>query len=1426
MANTIKLKRGTSTPSTSDIASGEVAIDTSAQKLYINDSGTVKEIGGGSSIGGDTGVDFNDSVKVRFGTGNDLEIFHNGTNSHIDNHTGDLNIRGGGGDIILSPVDGEFAVYAIANNKVQLRYDNSTKLETSSTGITVTGEASLTGGVIHLGTADSSSGHINAYENMTFNIDTDNDDTSRYFAFYKNGNTGNGTELFKILEDNNIQIPNDSAQLQLGASQDLQIFHNGTDSVIYNATGDLDLRSNGTISLQASDGSEIYGNFVKDAEVALYYDNVVKLQTQSWGVLINDQLKLTDSKSLFIGDGNDFQIYHDGSNTHLENVTGVLNLRNSANIVLAKAHAETLAVFTPDGANELYYDNSKKLETSSTGTTITGQSLVDIGTSLNSATNYSGENFGLLVNSNQGNNNGNEGNGICFAQRWDASDGTKIRTGAVIGFKDAGTGTFGGGLKLKVQQAGATPLLTALTLKANGDVRLPADSQKLQLGGSQDLQIYHDGSNSSIQNATGKLYLYGGSNQVLIKAVNAETSLAAKPNGAVELYYDNALKLETLTAGVQVWGHLRIPDSDGTTDKLEIGNGQDLTLYHDGTNSYIDNDTGALFIQAAAIVLEATNGENYVKGTANGAAELYYDNSKKVETSANGLDFGDVVKASFGDGGDLTIYHNGTNSYLDNGTGDLYLRPQSDIYWQNLTSNDVYIKGINNGAVEIYYDGNKKAETVTGGFTVTGTCTATAFAGDGSSLTGISASDSTKLPLAGGTLTGNVIHNDNVKALFGTGSDLQIYHNGSHSYIDNGTGDTYVRPDGLFYIIDKTNSEVRFVARDEGNVELYYDNSKKIDTNSGGVKVYGNIDIDDNNKLRVGTSSDLQIYHDGTSNIILANSGDLNIRTNNEENSIVARQNGSAELYYDNGKRFETISNGVRILGAEGGNANLQFYADEGDDNGDKWQMYASDAGGFIAIKNYASGSWETSIECNNNGNVEIYYDNAKRLETTSSGITIPNTLTVSDGANIDGDIKFKGSGDGDDFFWDKSADQLTLTDSRKIRFGDSGDLEIYHDGSDSYIKDAGTGILVLQTNYLRVNNAAGNETIINAAENGSVDLYYDNSKKLETAANGVLVSGYIDIENGHLYLRDSYKAQFGASQDLQIFHDGTNSNINNSTGTLKIGCSNNIEINTFDGHAAAKFINDGAVELYHNNALKFATTSNGVNVSDESGAVHLRLYTGTSTIRGYLYADDSNRIYLLDAQGHATFKGVKDGAAELYYDNSKKLNTHTDGVEVLGKLYMADNKNIELGNSQDLKILHDSSGDSYIQDKGSGNLYITGDDIIIQNNDTSENIAKFIENSYVSFYFDNSQKFYTQSYGCVCAGDFKPESNNTYNLGDSSYRWANLYVNDMHFSNEGKSNSVDGTWGDWTLQEGDENIFMINNRTGKKYKMGLQEVN
>ena len=70
------------------------------------------------------------------------------------------------------------------------------------------------------------------------------------------------------------------------------------------------------------------------------------------------------------------------------------------------------------------------------------------------------------------------------------------------------------------------------------------------------------------------------------------------------------------------------------------------------------------------------------------------------------------------------------------------------------------------------------------------------------------------------------------------------------------------------------------------------------------------------------------------------------------------------------------------------------------------------------------------------------------------------------------------------------------------------------------------------------------------------------------------------------------------------------------------------------------------------------------------------------------------------------------------------------------------------------------------------------------------------------------------------------PASTNTTDLGTTSLRWRNLYTQDLQLSNESSGgNDVDGTWGDWTLQEGENDIYMINNRNGKKYKINLTEV-
>jgi hypothetical protein len=73
--------------------------------------------------------------------------------------------------------------------------------------------------------------------------------------------------------------------------------------------------------------------------------------------------------------------------------------------------------------------------------------------------------------------------------------------------------------------------------------------------------------------------------------------------------------------------------------------------------------------------------------------------------------------------------------------------------------------------------------------------------------------------------------------------------------------------------------------------------------------------------------------------------------------------------------------------------------------------------------------------------------------------------------------------------------------------------------------------------------------------------------------------------------------------------------------------------------------------------------------------------------------------------------------------------------------------------------------------------------------------------------------------------GNAIPTADSNFSLGSPAFRWANLYTGDISLSNEGRKNSVDGTWGNWTMQEGSDDMFLINNRTGKKFKIALEAV-
>ena len=71
------------------------------------------------------------------------------------------------------------------------------------------------------------------------------------------------------------------------------------------------------------------------------------------------------------------------------------------------------------------------------------------------------------------------------------------------------------------------------------------------------------------------------------------------------------------------------------------------------------------------------------------------------------------------------------------------------------------------------------------------------------------------------------------------------------------------------------------------------------------------------------------------------------------------------------------------------------------------------------------------------------------------------------------------------------------------------------------------------------------------------------------------------------------------------------------------------------------------------------------------------------------------------------------------------------------------------------------------------------------------------------------------------------PSTTDNYDLGSASKVWRNIYTGDLNLSNEAKEqgNSVDGTKGSWTIQEGADNLFLVNNKSGKKYKFTLEEI-
>ena len=179
---------------------------------------------------------------------------------------------------------------------------------------------------------------------------------------------------------------------------------------------------------------------------------------------------------------------------------------------------------------------------------------------------------------------------------------------------------------------------------------------------------------------------------------------------------------------------------NGVMQQPNDGSGQG-----DMTDGYVVSGTDIIFdaappsgatyfiINMGATIAIGTPGDNTV------TSAKIVDGTIVGTDLATNIDLADNQKIRLGAGNDLSIFHDSNNSFIqDVGTGNLYIQSTSaGVYLQKVGGEDM-AKFITDGAVELYYDNAKKLETVTGGVTVTGTLTATAYAGDGSGLTGVS----------------------------------------------------------------------------------------------------------------------------------------------------------------------------------------------------------------------------------------------------------------------------------------------------------------------------------------------------------------------------------------------------------------------------------------------------------------------------------------------------------------------------------------------------------------------------------------------------------------------------------------------------------------------------------------------------------------
>ena len=441
------------------------------------------------------------------------------------------------------------------------------------------------------------------------------------------------------------------------------------------------------------------------------------------------------------------------------------------------------------------------------------------------------------------------------------------------------------------------------------------------------------------------------------------------------------------------------------------------------------------------------------------------------------------------------------------------------------------------------------------------------------------------------------------------------------------------------------------------------------------------------------------------------------------------------------------------------------------------------------------------------NAGAFIIYDQTNsvtRLQVNTDGhIDVTGNLDVGAGLDVTGNIAVSGTVDGRDVASDGSkldgiesgatADQTAseiLTLIKTVDGSGSGlDADLLDGKHDtSFLRsDAGGGSGSYQADSdITFNGGAGAVTVSANSDirftNGNWTgesckiQHHDNRLYIQGGSNGIQLRG---SDGGGIV---NFTNTQGTFFDDVIFSGDIF--CNGGAGAVTINANSDIRL------ANGNWTGDSAAKIQHHNDSLYITGGSGAQNN-----IQLIFRNNSNTNHWYM-----------GNNGH--FFPASDSVYNIGQSGSRVNNFYVSAISANGDISAEGGAGaVTVSAGSDIRFTSGGwTGDAYGKIQQHNNsLYIGG--------------GSSTEYSFI-FRHNNADRVYIRSNGTIY-----PTSNAVSDLGKSDRRWANVYTNDLNLSNEGGANDVDGTWGSYTIQEGAEDLFLVNKRNGKKYKFNLTEV-